>query len=133
MAITYTFEANKVLAAEVLNEYTNVFKKIYWTITFTDGINESKAAGETWLDCNNIENFIEATSVTDAMMETWVIEDLGTQWTNLINNHTSILQQQAAEHELSTYYVNDSFVEPTQESRDAALKNKLIELGVVFQ
>lgn len=56
---------------------TNVVGKVDWSVTFTKNSATSTGAGETLLDVDNINNFIEIDDVTEQMAIDWMLQKEG--------------------------------------------------------
>lgn len=109
--ITYTFKKLLVQTDPSIEEYNNVIKKIVWTLTFTDGVSESVGGGETILDTSDLSNFIEASEVTDKMIEDWVINKEGGSAfiETLLNIHRPIIERKTQEAGFDTYYKDEDY------------------------
>lgn len=113
--ITHTFKKLKVLVDPTITSHQNVISRIYWKITFTDGVSESAAIGATDVDVQNLDNFIEIQNVTDETIEKWVTaKEGGDTFIQMLSGiHTQIINRKTSEAQFTVYFEDpDEHVNP---------------------
>lgn len=104
--ITYTFERNRIFTDPSITTHENVISKVDWLIHFTDGVSTSTAAGTTYIDTSNLENFIPIENITDENLFEMVLDKMGGE--NFINQllqyHSDNVSNLTREKNFVIYY-----------------------------
>lgn len=109
--LEYTFKKIKIFTDSSITSENDVISKVYWQITFTDGISNSIAMGSNFLDTSNLENFIPIDQITDDVLEEWIINANGGSSfiISLELIHGPIIERKTRESKLTTYYEDSNF------------------------
>lgn len=72
-----TKQLTEVFVIPEYNGRQNVIRRVLWQITFEEDGVKSTAGIETFLDIDNIENFVPANEVGNELLLQWVLEIQG--------------------------------------------------------
>lgn len=115
--VTYTFKILKVGSANE-GSLTDVIKKVWWAIDWTDGTSTTTSVGSTEITHSASDTFIPASSVTDDQLSAWVVDELGPMFTEMQNYSTDLVLAKTAEQSLTTLKQTDEYYDYFPEDID---------------
>lgn len=115
--VTYTFKILKVGSANE-GSLTDVIKKVWWAIDWTDGTSTTTSVGSTEITYSASDTFTPASSVTDEQLSAWVVDELGPMFTEMQNYSTDLVLAKTAEQSLTTLKQTDEYYDYFPEDID---------------
>ena len=115
--VTYTFKILKVGSANE-GSLTDVIKKVWWAIDWTDGTSTTTSVGSTEITHSASDTFIPASSITDDQLSAWVVDELGPMFTEMQNYSTDLVLAKTAEQSLTTLKQTDEYYDYFPEDID---------------
>lgn len=85
-----------------INNFDNVVGSVEWLVTFTDGVNESSAAGKTYLNVDNLVSITPLEQLTPEQVYSWIEKEEGpTFFDTLKENHAANLKVMELDSKMS--------------------------------
>lgn len=106
--VTYTFKILKVGTTDE-GSLTDVIKKVWWAIDWTDGTSSTISVGSTDITHSAGDTFLPADSVTDEQLSAWVIDELGVLFIDMEKYSTELVLAKTAEKSLNTLKQADEY------------------------
>jgi hypothetical protein len=90
--ITSDLSIHQLLVYPKLGDYSNVIRRVDWSIKFTRGASCVVCSGSTVLPTDNLDNFIPIDSVTIPDIQQFIVQATYPEFfENLLNNHIPAL------------------------------------------
>lgn len=115
--VTYTFKILKVGSADE-GGLTDVIKKVWWAIDWTDGTSSTTSVGSTEITHSVSDTFVSASSITDEQLSAWVVDELGPMFIEMQEFSTQLVLAKTAEDNLKTLKQTDEYYDYFPEDID---------------
>jgi len=120
MALTRTFQKHKVFVTQAIPNMPDVISRVFWSMTYSDGVLQSQTIGETPVDIEGVlasqdySNLLNVNTATEADIEAMCLRNISLD--QLEEKHAQILKKKRRT-EFETVQFDDGLVKQSINDR----------------